>query len=131
MKVNLNRALREIHKRAGQFVKKSVLENFEKEGFVDSGLKKWRPRKKDAPHKILDKSGRLKKSIKTKTNLFEALIYTNVPYSIYHNEGADYLPQRQFLGESKEIKDEVNKIIVEEVKKEFERIFEKLKSELK
>lgn len=65
-------------------------ENFRRQGFVDSSLEKWKPRRsKNAQRRaILVKTGRLRRSIRiTNANANTVKIGSDVPYAQIHNEG--------------------------------------------
>lgn len=70
-----------------KFFKKS----FNKQGWEDVVLEKWKKRKKPKPkHPILVKSGNLKRSIAIlKTTSYTIVLGTNIPYAKIHNEGFD------------------------------------------
>lgn len=98
---------------------------------------------------VLVDSGRLKRSIRVISASRERVVIgTDVPYAQAHNDGADgivrvgqhnrrtrkgkkavvrahsrkmNLPQRQFIGESEELANRVNNMIVEELQKALER----------
>lgn len=73
------------------------LSNFDKQGFQDESLQKWKPRKKekskkDSTRSILVKSGKLRravnKSVVEKTfNRIVWRIGSEVPYAAVHNDG--------------------------------------------
>lgn len=50
----------------------------------------------------------------------EIRLGTDVPYAIYHNEGTDKIPKREFMGSSKELDDKIDKVI----KKAMDKIFD-------
>lgn len=67
--------------------------SFKKQGFTDSSLEKWPPRKKDERSRrgrrsTLIKSGALRRSIRiVKTGPGKVTVGSNLPYSQIHNEG--------------------------------------------
>ena len=65
---------------------------------------RWKPRKDNLPHPLLEKSGRLRRSIGERDlQEKEAEIGTSgVVYAGVHQHGSDRIPQRQFLGWSTE-----------------------------
>ena len=103
--------------------------NHFKEGFVKGGGQTnkskggWKKRKynKDKGRATLVKSGDLKRDIKVReTNWNRIVVGTqNVKYASYHNEGTHKLPQREFIGDSKELEKKVEKIIKENLRKAF------------
>ena len=83
--------------------------NFRAQGFVDSTIEKWQPRKKADPGRaILVKSGRLRNSIRvTKKTVKEIRIGSDVVYAPVHNYGLKAgrgkgfrMSVRKFLGKS-------------------------------
>lgn len=109
-------------------------ENFQKEGFVNGGLKKWKEVKRrqnpkvkgvDANRKILTgRTGALGRSIQYRTEQNQVTIFSNLPYAAAHNEGTNNagrrhnvrIPKRQFIGESKELDDLIMKEINRKLK---------------
>jgi phage gpG-like protein len=66
-------------------------DSFKRQGYIDTGFKKWDKRKNDAKGKgraILVKTGRLRRSIRIiRTGLGYVVVGTDVPYAQIHNEG--------------------------------------------
>jgi phage gpG-like protein len=77
--------------------------SFRDEGFTDSSLEKWKPRKNkrdDKGRAILTKTGRLRRSIiYRKFGSYGIIITSNVPYAQIHNEGGtiDHKARRQIM----------------------------------
>jgi len=108
-------------------------DNFRKEGFVNNGLKPWKPSKRKSNPKhpdrayntLMSRRNNLYRSIRKKVEIASVTIYTNVPYAAAHNEGTNNagrghktrIPKRQFMGQSKELDDKAQKIIREELEK--------------
>ncbi len=69
----------------------------------NSGLKKKKGRKavKDRS-KILQNTGRLKRSIQARNTRTEAIVGTNIKYAATHNFGYRRIPQRRFMGLSRD-----------------------------
>lgn len=68
--------------------------SFREQGFTDESKEAWKPRKRadrgrsKGERSILVKSGRLRRSLRTKKiNSLAGKIYTDVPYAKVHNEG--------------------------------------------
>lgn len=81
-----------LPKEIGTEAKNFFQDNFRKQGFEDSSIKSWKPRKHDkgssVGRRILTKTGRLQGSIRITTATFNKItIGTNVPYAKIHNEG--------------------------------------------
>lgn len=66
---------------------------------TDASKGGWKPRKKEYLYPALNKTGNLKKSVVGVKNE----VKTDVYYASFHNDGTDKLPQRQFIGNSKEL----------------------------
>lgn len=88
-------------------------QSFRNQGFTDENLQMWKPRKRTERSRmgnraILVKSGRLRRSIRSKRfGLLAVKIYTDVPYASVHNNGERsgrgrgfIMPKRQFIGYS-------------------------------
>jgi len=72
---------------------------------------------------ILSGTGKLKKDIQVKTTSFgKTIVGTSSltsKYATFHNEGEDNIPQRQFIGRSKNLEKKLKHIINTELKKLF------------
>ena len=126
---------RKAANKAVLFFKKS----FTDEGFTDSGLVKWKevkrrenPKRADlakAKLPILTGTGDLGRSIKAQVEPGKVTIISDVPYASAHNEGTNnagrkrntVIPKRQFIGDSKTLNTEIEKMIVEELEKIFKK----------
>lgn len=168
LKKSLDWAKNSLPKIVGREAVSHFKENFDQEGFVDNGLKKWRDVKRRDPsskwygfdykgekrvsyrfkrdrktgktykakqqkklnfskaatiRKILSgRSGDLKKSIRYIPKPGKVSITSDKPYAYLQNYGGPIkifgkktvmLPARQFIGESKELNDKVENIIIE------------------
>lgn len=100
---------------------KHFKDSFRNQGFTDTALSRWRPRKAlDAGRNILVKTGRLMRSIRaTIVNSGLIRISSDSSYGRYNNEGTSTLPQRQFIGESKVLNENIQK----EIDKTLKRVF--------
>lgn len=148
---SFNSAFKAMYKKLGQ-VEKTLpkvlgnegtnffLSNFDKEGFQDDGLKKWKepqrkivgtkaykyPKKKDLgrrTRKTLVKTGKLKRAVNAsrKETNYKRIVWripsTVVPYAARHNYGLDGMPKRHFIGESRTLNKIFKKRIIEAYKK--------------
>jgi phage gpG-like protein len=108
--------------------------SFRNQGFTDESLQRWQPRKRTERSRmgnraILVKSGRLRRSIRSKRFGFLAVkIYTDVPYAKVHNDGERSgrgrgfkMPKRQFIGYSGVL----NRKIISKLDVTIKRIFNK------
>lgn len=91
--------------KGGAMAKAHFQDNFRKGGFVDRGLQKWAPAKRQKDGKkgakanyrtLLSSRNHLFSSIEYRPGNGEVTIYNNVPYAAIHNEGGTInLPGRQ------------------------------------
>jgi phage gpG-like protein len=108
--------------------------SFRNQGFTDESLQSWQPRKRTERSRmgnraILVKSGRLRRSIRSKRfGLLSVKIYTDVPYASVHNNGERSgrgrgfkMPKRQFIGYSGVL----NRKIIAKMDVTIKRIFNK------
>lgn len=79
--------------------------------------KQWQQRKGRANYPILDKTGRLKRSLKAVNKPNELTITRDVPYFKYHQLGTRTIPARPTIGISDRMKREANKQVKEAVNK--------------
>ena len=95
--------------------------NFRKQGFVDKTLDPWTRRRDDKPHAILVETSRLLNSIrKSKVSFKRIVIAVKGPareYAGFHNVGTDTLPQRQFMGGSRQLDEQVMDAIEKQIDK--------------
>jgi phage gpG-like protein len=107
------RLLRDMAITARDFFKVDV---FEAQGFIDGGVKRWPPRKKekkkDRGRKILVKTGKGRRSIRSRVmSANTARVMAHAVYMGYHNRGDKPQPKRQFMGDSREL----NKKLIERI----------------
>lgn len=108
--------IRKIAKNSVIFFK---VKNFGVEGFIDSSVDRWKPRKKKRPGRLLVKTGKGRASIREKSvSTKGAVIEAGADYMKYHNEGTKHLPKRQFMGNSGKLDKENVRII----KREFRNV---------
>ena len=128
--------------KAGRIAKDLFQENFLKGGFVDGGIHEWQPSKrlgtKNDEGKVVGKAkgakGEYKTLMSSRNNLFNSIEYriddsgvvieNRVPYAAVHNEGLRAgrgkgftMPQRQFIGDSKELDEAIEDMIENELTK--------------
>lgn len=112
----LNRIKSQTPSQVGRLLVREFKTNFDLQGFQDSGVARWKRRKKTYSHPILVKSGRLKKSIvNTLANWKTVRIESNTPYGGYHNYGSKYLPVRKFMGRSRTIENKAKMLYINSV----------------
>lgn len=121
----------------GNIAQREFEENFERQGFMNDTLRRWKEVKRRTPGTKAFKyatpagrmspilrgkgSGVLAKSIRVmradSTSIFLATTGKANNYAKYHNDGASNLPQRQFMGDSKRLTMLILKRIDKEVMK--------------
>lgn len=123
---------RELPIKIGGMAKDHFQDNFRKGGFVNGGLKKWKPAKRTGQGKKAD--GRYGTLLSSRNHLYNSIDYVpgdakvtiqnKVPYAAVHNEGLKAgrgkgftMPKRQFIGESKELTDKIKNKIETEIDK--------------
>jgi len=118
----------------GILAKNHFIESFSNQGFTDESLERWQPRKRTERSRmgnraILVKSGRLRRSIRSKRFGFLSVkILTDVPYASVHNNGERSgrgrgfkMPKRQFIGYSGVL----NRKIIAKFDSKIKQIFNK------
>ena len=82
-------------------VKMFKLNNFNAQGFIDSGVNRWIPKKKkDGRKTLVGKTGNLRNTINYTATTKRIKFGTLTPYGKRHNEGLNGMPKRQFMGDS-------------------------------
>jgi len=99
---------------ANNAINQFKVKNFDAQGFVDTTVQKWAPRKndKDPSRKILVKTGRLRQSITVVGRTNDSVkVGTAVTYAQYINNGTEHMKARKFIGKS-DVLDRKNKSII-------------------
>jgi hypothetical protein len=115
-KKEINRAIREFVTIMGNEAKNHFIKSFTDQGFTDSNLIKWKPRKskslRERGRGILIKTGDLRRSIRVINKTFNSVTLgtVNNKYGVYHNEGTGRLPKRQFMGNSRALNNRLRAI---------------------
>jgi phage gpG-like protein len=126
---SLKRAILKIGANAVVFFRR----NFDNEGFTNVTNQRWQARKATGKralrHKILNKSGALKASIRVRTavSALTTVVSSDMDYSAIHNEGGQgkawgtpfTMPKREFIGDSEVMDKQMEKIILTEIDKLF------------
>lgn len=116
------------------------VENFDKEGFVDNTVQKWKTPKRRIPgtkeykypkhrdlgrrtRKTLVGTGKLRRAVNNsaKEKSIKRIVWrvgSEVPYARRHNEGIG-VPKREYMGESKELNRRFKKKIIQAYNKAF------------
>lgn len=109
-------------------------ENFNKEGFVNGGLQKWREVKRRENPKITGAASKrkilhgetleLKNSLQYRTGNAQTRIFSDVDYFEVHNEGLKAgrgegftMPKRQIVGQSQELDIKIDKRLESGIKR--------------
>lgn len=109
MGINIGKQLRQIQSDKDDLlrtlgnngVKMFKVNNFEAQGFIDSGVSRWRQKEKPDGRKILvGKTSILRNTIFYKVVSKSLHFGTLATYGRRHNEGLDGMPKREFMGES-------------------------------
>jgi len=116
LKAGFRKAERRIPILVAREVENHFKQNFRKKAF---DKKPWASRKQADRGSLMNRTGRLKRSIQTiGTPSFDRLqVGSNLDYAKVHNEGQGNMPKRQFIGQSKELDKKVVKIIEQELEK--------------
>jgi hypothetical protein len=106
--------------------KNHFLEGFKKGGGqTDDSKGGWAPRlpnaKRNTGRAILVDTGALRRSIGVIKATFKEIVIasTGIPYAKRHNEGLKKMPQREFIGDSKEMNEENKNLLVKLLGKVF------------
>ena len=128
-------AIRIMPIKAGRIAKDHFQQNFRLGGFVNGGLHKWKVSKRIG--KAKGAKGKYKTLLSGRNHLFNSIEYVvsdsmvvienKVPYAAVHNEGLRagrgkgfQMPQRQFIGDSQELTEEIQGMIETEITKILE-----------
>jgi len=116
---------------AGKTAADFFTENFQRQGFLGQALAAWRdvgrrthPRKTQkgqtaAGRQILfGETRNLSRSIDYDAGKGKVIVYSDVKYAPFHNEGTDKLPKRQFIGDSEKL----NELVVSEINRKLKNI---------
>jgi phage gpG-like protein len=114
--------VRQITETIAVLVENDILNNFDKEAFNNQA---WGPRKREDRQQgrraLLVKTGQMKRGISVRVEGKLIAVYSDMNYAIYHNEGTDKIPKRQFVGFTDELEKQIDK--------EVDAILEKFFSE--
>jgi len=109
--------MRDLAVNSKEFFQKT---NFGSRAFVDVPRRRWKRRKDNLPHPILEKTGKLRRSARHRVqSRTRALVEFTARYASFHNTGTGRLPKRQFSGESRVLNRQNEKIIVNYIHKKL------------
>lgn len=114
-----SRARVALPKRLGNEAVNHFKDNWRKQGFDDSTVKPWKSRKNnlDPGRAILVKTGRLRRSFNMLVQSVNRIFVENdAPYSVYNNYGTKRLPQRKFMGKSRNLDEKSGVLIMRMIK---------------
>lgn len=110
--------IKKLLKRIKQDLEQQTKDNFRRESF---GRNKWSPRKHHYPHKILNKTGKLKRGFRYTIRGNTLQVRNRTSYGGYHQSGTDKLPARKMVGWNKQLEAKitksVSKVVLEMLKK--------------
>ena len=122
------RLFRTLPKLVGNEAKTHYVRGFRSGGRqTDASAGGWAPRKKSDKQRtrraILVRTGQLFGDIDVRSANSRRIILgtQSTPYSSFHNDGTNTLPQREFLGPSRKLNTKIERIFNREFKKAFER----------
>ncbi len=89
---DLNSLFKELPRWAGNEALNFYRDSFQRQAYIDAGVKRWQGRKNDKSNKrtgrsLLTQSGRLRRSLRLSVVGNNISISTDVPYAKGHNEG--------------------------------------------
>jgi phage gpG-like protein len=121
----LDKAKVDLPKLVASDIRNYFVNSFRQQGFDGQKWQEVKRREKEnqtAKDKkpILVQTGRLRRSVNEsirKTTWEEIVLGIDTPYAIYHNQGTDKIPKRQFMGQSKELDEKVKNRVERTIKK--------------
>ena len=127
----------DIPKKVGNLAVRMFKDNFQKESFFGRAWKEVKRRlHPSGKHRAADTrailtgpTGNLGRSVQFSVRDGSVIVHSDLPYSAAHNEGTTNagrshnarIPQRQFIGESPELTDAIEKKITEEINKALKK----------
>jgi len=115
--------MKQLPKEIANIVKDDSIINFYDESFNG---KPWQPPKEPQDHPLLIDTGALLSAVRNSVNTGNQaskdtykLVVIN-DYGLYHNEGTDRLPKRQFMGQTNKLDNKVIRYIDNKLTKLFE-----------
>ncbi|MDR2361586.1 MAG: hypothetical protein LBD91_02540 [Prevotellaceae bacterium] len=122
-------------KMAGKTAADFFTDNFQRQGFLSRGLRAWpevkrrKPKANGRPYTprettaagrriLFGQTRNLSRSIDYDPQKGHVIVYSDVHYAPYHNEGTDKLPKRQFIGDSAEL----DKLVISELERKLKNI---------
>lgn len=125
---NIHRALPGIAEDIAVRAEAHYLMNFKKEGFVNRSLEKWKPRKSLGRYDELQREsrrailigkgsggGKMRNATRARRKGLEVHVSNDAQsakgffYARIHNDGVGIMPQRQFIGDSYQLRQEITK----------------------
>ncbi len=113
----------QLPKKLGNEAINHFKDNWRKQGFDDNTVAPWKKRKNnlDPGRAILVGkgygAGRLRRSFNSVVqNSRRVLVINDTPYSVYHNYGTKRLPQRKFMGRSRNLDEKSGVLIMRMMK---------------
>ena len=116
---------------AGKTAADFFTDNFQRQGFLNQSLNAWRdvgrrthprntPKGQTAAGRqiLFGETRNLSRSIDYEAGKGKVVVYSDVKYAPYHNEGTDKLPKRQFIGDSAKL----NELVIAEIERKLQNI---------
>lgn len=123
VRIPLEKQMKQLPKEIANIVKDDSIINFYDESFNG---KPWQPPKEPQDHPLLIDTGALLSAVRNSVNTGNQaskdtykLVVIN-DYGLYHNEGTDRLPKRQFMGQTNKLDNKVIRYIDNKLTKLFE-----------
>ena len=123
---NLRKLIQTLPTNVGHIAVTFFTLNFNLQGFQADTLRMWQARQSESRKSIgralLVNTGKLKRSIQFSAGASSVLIYSDVQYASYHNEGTARIPQRQFMGQSDALNKQIDQFITQQLDDAFKNI---------
>ena len=116
---------------AGKTAADFFAENFQRQGFLNQSINPWqdvlrRTKPRNTPKGqtaagrqiLFGETRNLSRSIDYQATNGQVIVYSDVRYAPYHNEGTDKLPKRQFIGDSEKL----NELVIAEIERKLKNI---------
>jgi phage gpG-like protein len=115
--------IKEVFGGVQSVAKRFIMDNFKSQGFNDSGVTSWRPKKKNDGRAILTgkSNPHMRQSFHFSSGKDFVKITNSKKYSGIHNDGEGKMPMRRMIGDSKTLNKMVSKSIELRVKKMFKK----------
>lgn len=110
-KLNRNQPI--ILNKIGRLIQGFFTDSFKNKGFTNESFEPWAEQRHNYGNSLMDRTGRLKNSIRYTINENEITITSDVDYASYLNDGTDKMVAREFIGESAILNNMIENIVDE------------------